>query len=187
MNLQSVVYISALFFLSEFGLLVVKHAWKKGIKASNDRMSMVFLWIAITGGITLGFLTASQNAWTKLNDLITLLGLCIFLAGSVIRWISILQLKHEFTVNVVIRENHKLKTNGMYKKIRHPSYAGLLMMCLGLSVAMNSYISVIMIVTPVFLATLYRIKVEENILLKEFAGDYEKYITETDRIIPGLF
>jgi protein-S-isoprenylcysteine O-methyltransferase Ste14 len=150
-------------------------------------MSMTFIWVAITTGITLGFGTADHRSWSGLNDVVAILGLCLFLAGAIIRWIAILQLKHEFTVNVVIREDHKLKTDGIYKGVRHPSYSGLLMMCLGLAVAMNSFVSVLLTFMPVLVAILYRIRVEENLLLKEFSADYEKYRERTRKIIPKIF
>jgi protein-S-isoprenylcysteine O-methyltransferase Ste14 len=187
MSLEIVKYFSLLFFLSEFILMIAKRSKRKGTKIKNDRMSLVLFWIAITLGLTLGFIKANNRAWNNLNYSIAIIGVCIFIAGIIIRWISIIQLNKEFTVDVAISENHNLNTHGMYKYIRHPSYLGLLLICFGLSVAMNSITSLIVITIPVLLVILYRIKIEEKIMVNEFGEIYKNYMINTYKIIPKLY
>jgi protein-S-isoprenylcysteine O-methyltransferase Ste14 len=187
MNIEIVKYFSILFFLSELGLMITKHSKKKGIKTKNEKKSLVLIWITIGLSLTIGFNTANYQEWNKLNNVIALLGLSTFIVGIIIRWISIIQLAKEFTVNVAILSNHKLKTDGMYKHIRHPSYSGLLLICFGISIALNSIISIFVIIIPISLALLYRIKIEENILINEFGEVYKNYIIKTHKIIPKIF
>ncbi len=187
MNIQLVMCFSILFFLSESALMITRHSKKKGVKIRNDRKSLALLWVTIPVSLTIGFFTAYHQKWNMLNYSIALLGLCIFLIGITVRWISIIQLNKAFTVDVVIAENHKLKTDGIYKNIRHPSYFGLLLICFGLSIAMNSIISIVVITIPVLLAITYRIKIEENTLMNEFGETYESYMTKTHKIIPKLY
>ncbi len=75
----------------------------------------------------------------------------------------------------------------MYKHLRHPSYLGLILICFGLAIAMNSVGSFAVIVIPVSLALNYRIKTEENILVKQFGKDYEDYKVNTYKIIPKIY
>ncbi len=107
--------------------------------------------------------------------------------GMMIRWISIFQLKKEFTVDVSVTKNHLLKMDGMYRRLRHPSYSGLLMTCFGLSLAMNSLISIAVITIPITLVLLYRIKVEEEILVNEFGDRYLEYMKITRKMVPGIY
>ena len=187
MGLEIIKYFSLLFFLSEFILMVAKRSKKKGTKIKKDRMSLVLFWIVITLGLTTGFFKANYNEWSNLNFSLAIIGICICISGAIVRWVSIIQLNKEFTVDVAISENHNLKTHGLYKYIRHPSYLGLLLICFGLSVAMNTVISVVVITIPVLLVILYRIKIEEKILVSEFGDSYKDYMKLTYRIIPKLY
>ncbi len=95
----------------------------------------------------------------------------LFIAGGlIIRWIAILQLGKSFTVDVAMTNAAKLKTDGIYERIRHPSYLGILSVVFGFSCTMNSIYSFLVLVVPVFIAVIYRISVEEKVLMAEF-GD----------------
>jgi protein-S-isoprenylcysteine O-methyltransferase Ste14 len=186
MNIQFIIYAAFLFFISEMLLLILKRSKSKTLKTGNDKRSLLFIWMAITFNMTLGFFAANLHQWNAFNRKIAFIGLGIYLFGIVIRWVSILQLKKEFTVDVSINKDHQLKTDGFYSYIRHPSYSGLLLICFGLSIAMNSWLS-IFAVLPVVLSVLYRISIEENILIKEFGPAYEGYMKKTRKIVPKVF
>jgi len=187
MTIVTITYFSLLFFLSELVLMVVKHSKKGGTKTKNDRKSLVLLWITIPLSLTIGFFMANRQEWNILNHTIAILGLTVFIIGIIIRWVSIIQLNKEFTVDVAIIKNHHLNTEGIYKYLRHPSYLGLILICSGLSIAMNSVISFAVITIPILLALSYRIKTEENILISQFGKTYKDYMTKTFRIIPKIY
>ncbi len=187
LTIQTVIYASFLFFLSEFVLLVVKRSGKGRTKTKGDRKSLVLLWITIVFGITAGFFLANWQDWSALNAVIALLGLLLFVAGMVVRWVSIIQLNKEFTVDVAILDHHHLKTEGMYKYLRHPSYLGLVLVCLGLAIAMNSMVSLVVVTIPVVLALNYRMKTEEDVLMRQFGAAYQEYRKKTDKIIPKIY
>jgi protein-S-isoprenylcysteine O-methyltransferase Ste14 len=96
-------------------------------------------------------------------------------------------LKRLFTVNVAIDKNHYLKTDGIYKKIRHPGYLGLILIVTGLSVSMNSLFSILVITIPICLAVSYRIYIEENMLAEEFGEKYYEYKSSSKRLIPWIY
>lgn len=187
MKLQTIIYFSLVFGLSEFILMLMKRSKKKSRKIQKDKISLLLFWFIISGSLTIGFLRANHDTWTDTNLYIALFGTFFFIVGSIIRWLAILQLKKEFTVDVAITEGHKLNMSGMYKYIRHPSYLGLLLICIGLSIAMNSIISFLIITVPILAAICYRIKVEETVLIAEFGAIYTKYMSHTHRIIPKLY
>ncbi|NOY58301.1 MAG: isoprenylcysteine carboxylmethyltransferase family protein [Calditrichaeota bacterium] len=167
--------------------MVTKRSKKNGTKTKNDKKSLVLFWITIPLSLTIGFFTANRQEWNTLNYSIAILGFSIFMIGIIIRWVSIIQLNKEFTVDVAITKNHNLKTDGMYKNLRHPSYLGLLLICFGLSISMNSITSFLVITIPILLAIIYRIKIEENLLIKEFGEIYKNYTMRTRKIIPKLY
>lgn len=166
--------------------MLVRRSKRSRSKRQNDKGSLALLWLTITLCLTFGFIFANYKTWTLINYVVAMLGVFMILLGAVIRWLSIIQLNSAFTVNVAIVNNHKLKTDGVYKYVRHPSYLGLLLIILGFAIGMNSHISFLIIIVPITLAIIYRIRVEENILIQEFRNEYPEYKLKTKMLIPGL-
>lgn len=187
MGINIVIYFSLLFFLSELILKIKKRSRKNETKVKNDQKSLIFFWVAIPLALTVGFFTADYHPWTVFNDAVAILGIGIFFLGIILRWISIVQLDKGFTVDVAITKDHHLKTDGMYRHVRHPSYLGLFLICFGLSVSMNSILSMAVITVSIFAALLYRIRIEEMTLVEEFGDRYTDYMKKTFRLIPGLY
>jgi len=185
--IKYLIYLSYLFFFSELGLMLVKRSGVKSSKVQKDKGSLVMLWITITISFMLGFIFANYHHWGYSKYLAYGIGLFIILIGFIIRWASILQLKKAFTVDVAIGTEHKLKTDGMFKIIRHPSYLGLLLIMVGFSICMNSLISSIIVIVLMFLVILYRIVVEERVLTEEFGDTYKTYKSQTKRLIPWIY
>jgi protein-S-isoprenylcysteine O-methyltransferase Ste14 len=90
-------------------------------------------------------------------------------------------------VDVAINSAHELKTNGLYKIIRHPSYLGLLLIMTGEAISMASLISFAVVFLPVCIAVIYRIHVEEQLLKEAFGEKYSIYKLNTKIIIPFIY
>jgi protein-S-isoprenylcysteine O-methyltransferase Ste14 len=181
------MYLSFAFALSEFMLMLFRHSETTAAKTRNDQGSMIFIWAMITLGFTGGFFLAKYNSWNIVNYIITGIGSILILTGIIIRWLAIIQLGKSFTVDVAITDAARLKKDGLYRKIRHPSYLGLLFIIIGFSVTMNSFYSFLILFLPVTFAIIYRIRVEEKVLTYEFGDDYSEYASKTKKLIPGIF
>lgn len=167
--------------------MLLKRSKKKTKVTRKDRGSLILLWVMICVCLTLGFNIAFRMQRPIKAEVIAYFGYFLILAGIILRWTSIYQLKKAFTVDVAVTEGQALKTDGLYKKIRHPSYLGLLIILTGLSIGMVNIWSVIVIVIPMFLTISYRIKVEEKLLTEEFGDSYESYKSNSWRLIPGIY
>jgi len=167
--------------------MLVKRSGTTSSKIQKDKGSLILLWITITICFTLGFIFAYWRVWGLNEYLIYGCGLFIILLGFVVRWASILQLKKAFTVDVAVGAEQKLKTDGMYKIIRHPSYLGLWLIMIGFSISMNSLISIALVIIPMFLAINYRVIVEEKVLAEGFGDAYKNYQSTTKRLIPYVY
>jgi len=187
MNLSVTLIASCIFFLSESYLIMKKRSRRKQTKTQKDQRSLLLFWITIPFTLSLGFVLAYHGSWSPSQQGIATLGLLIFAAGMGIRWLAILQLKKEFTVDVAIGSGHQLKTDGIYTRLRHPSYLGLWLCCTGLSIAMNSAYSFLVIAIPLLLAIHYRIRVEEAVLSDEFGEKFADYKSRSARMFPGIY
>jgi protein-S-isoprenylcysteine O-methyltransferase Ste14 len=88
--------------------------------------------------------------------------------------------------SIKVEKKTKVVEKGFFKYIRHPLYAGCLLMCLGgIIVSMNIYL-VILFVFVNLPFVYFRAKLEENILSKSLKG-YKDYMKKTKMFIPFIF
>lgn len=184
----SYYHIAEIFGLSEVLLLLAKRSKKGTAKSQADSKSLILLWVTIAAGMVAGGTIATNGVWPLPNTRLILdLGIALAIMGFAIRWTAILQLGKMFTVDVAIVSSHTLKTTGLYKVVRHPSYLGLMLIICSIALCQCDVLSLIVTIIPTFLALNYRIKVEEKTLLAEFGEQYEQYKKNTARIIPGVY
>jgi protein-S-isoprenylcysteine O-methyltransferase Ste14 len=157
-------------------------------KEGQDKGSLKYIWIIIALAITSGVLIANYVDFPiSNNQLIPYIGLAMVVVGMILRFISIWTLGRLFTVDVTIRDDHKIKKDGAYKILRHPSYASSLLSFIGFGVSLNNWLSVISVTILVIFALSYRIKVEEKTLVEHFGSDYSDYMKKTYRLIPWIY
>lgn len=175
------------FPLSEILLAVFKRA-HKGSALSADRGSMRLLWIVVGCTVVAANLVQIVGPG-RLHVSTTFshsIALSLVLAGLLIRWISILTLGRLFTVDVAIHADHAVVDTGLYRYVRHPSYAGLLLAFLGLGVFFRNWLSVLVLVVPITLAILNRIRTEEAALRTALGDAYASYCERTRRLVPWI-
>ncbi|MDA8414091.1 MAG: isoprenylcysteine carboxylmethyltransferase family protein [Desulfobacteraceae bacterium] len=172
---------------TEIALLISKRA-KGEQDIVTDARSLQVIWrtIGIGIGLTLLFRALLPHPVFTRTLFEYVAGLLV-LGGMALRWISIFYLGREFTVQVAIIEGHRLTTNGPYRLIRHPSYAGLLLIFLGLAIHSNHPVGIIALTLPVFWAISNRIRIEERAMESYFGVEYAEYRKRTNKLIPHVY
>jgi protein-S-isoprenylcysteine O-methyltransferase Ste14 len=161
---------------------------KKKISKSGDKGSIWVLVISISVGYWLSFIIASTKTGRIYNwNTFFAIGALMALTGLIIRITSILTLKQHFTYTVTKVENHELIETGLYRYIRHPGYLGQLIIFLGIATSLSNWLSVLLMIIPVFLGYLNRINVEEKFMIEQMGQKYADYQKRTKRLIPHLF
>lgn len=104
---------------------------------------------------------------------------------AIIRRSALKSLGEFYSSKLRIMPNHRVVRVGLYRYIRHPAYLGTILMSLGGPLVLESlYSSLIMsLIIPFYL---YRIRIEENMLLKKLGNEYLEYMRTTWRLIPCL-
>ncbi len=182
-------WIPGLFFaLSETVIGRVRRATKANYTL-KDQNSLRLLGIVIWSSIALAVLAAYflPAARVSYYPRYYLAGLCLFVPGIALRWYSIWILGHFFTVNVAIASDHRLIETGPYRYLRHPSYTGALLVFVGLGLSMGNFVSVALMVIPVFLVFRRRMAVEEQALVGAFGDTYRAYMQRTKRLVPFVY
>lgn len=189
MNISMIILItSAFWLLSEIILSFAKRSEAKN-SSRLDKSSLTFLWVVILLSVFIGvFLGVKGIGLIRLrHNLLSILGIVLILIGLLIRWIAIITLGRYFTTNVSILPGHQIVKKGIYKYIRHPSYAGGLVSFLGLGLAFSNWLSIIVIIVPILIVYIYRMRVEERALIQTFGNEYLDYSKTTKRLIPKIY
>lgn len=185
MILFIVVYVS--WFTSEVFLSVFRRS-SEVVKHKADKGTLALIWTIVILANFLSYMVSRWVPWEiSENENIRHVGLICIVAGVILRFLIVNSLGKFFTVNVVITEDHKLKTNGFYRHLRHPSYAASLLSFAGYGISLNNWISLILVTTCVATAFLIRIRTEEETLIKHFGNEYLEYQKRTKRLIPFVY
>jgi protein-S-isoprenylcysteine O-methyltransferase Ste14 len=115
------------------------------------------------------------------------LGLVLFVAGW---WIMTLALRENAFAAPVVKHQeerqHTVIDTGVYGVVRHPMYAGAVLLLVGMPLWLESYAAAILASVPIGTLVL-RILVEEQFLRRELAG-YDAYTRRVRyRLIPFLW
>ncbi len=156
---------------------------------SKDGGSEMVLRLVVLASLFGGLIAAHRFQAFRLpaRNGFYLIGVLVFVAGLALRIYSIVHLGRFFTLKVTIATDHRLIESGPYRFIRHPSYTGLLMMFLGIGLGIGDWLSVLVILIPVFAALRWRMKIEEAALLEALGDAYRIYMNRTKRLIPMIY
>lgn len=152
---------------------------------SNRWVILAFLIIGLLGAYLPAW-ADREKLWTLDGDAIRWLGVALVAAGGALRLWPVAVLGGRFSGLVAIQPGHELVTTGLYSRIRHPSYLGLLITALGWGLAFNTAVGVLLAllnIPPLFA----RMNAEERLLSSEFGAAYDAYRAHTARLIPGVY
>ena len=155
---------------------------------STDQNSLIFLWGSVIVGVSAGaWIALYHKTAFQQADWIQGLALVLMAVGVIGRAWVISTLGKFFTVNVRIHQQHELKTDGFYRRVRHPSYSFLLLTFVGFCIELNHWLAALAVMLPVILAFHRRIVLEETVLLTHFGKDYKNYQSRTTKLIPWIW
>ena len=151
------------------------------IGRAEDRSSRwIFIPIIIIG-IAFGWLPPHLdrlNLCTIDGNTIRYVGLFITAIGGFVCITTVFELGHRFSMFVALQPVHRLKTDGFYALIRHPSYLGMLTAMAGWALVFRSMIGLLFVAAmcvPIFAL----IRAEEDFLVREFGKQYRVYQQHT--------
>ena len=161
---------------------------KETDKKNKDQNSLSLIWITIVVVITIAVIIAPRvPAYMYTTAAFQYAGIALILLGVILRIAAVVALGKWFTVDVTIRKDHRLKEDGMYRYVRHPSYAASLLSFVGFGIVLNNWVSLLLIVVAVLFVFINRMNIEEKVLTEQFGGEYLSYKGRTKRIVPFVY
>jgi protein-S-isoprenylcysteine O-methyltransferase Ste14 len=110
-------------------------------------------------------------------------GLVAYAAGFLLVHWSEAHLGRLFSVQIEIQEDHRLVTDGPFRVVRHPRYAGILLFLSGIALVFRSWLALALVV-PVLAVLLWRISDEDALLRETFGREWDAYAGRTRRLVP---
>lgn len=170
-------------------LLATRTRRGSGNVRDQDRGSLLVLWLAIFVSLTIGTWIGESHAPTMFSGAhwIRKAALALIVTGLAIRWTAIATLGRSFSANVAIHATQTVHKTGLFRFVRHPSYAGLMLIFVAIGLRTRNWMGFAIILIPTTIALLYRIHVEEDALTQAFGQEYLDYMRNTSRLIPGIY
>jgi protein-S-isoprenylcysteine O-methyltransferase Ste14 len=114
-----------------------------------------------------------------------IIGAAIYTLGLLTALTARLQLGRNWSdiEKASLMENHALVAHGLYRWVRHPIYAGDVLLLLGLELALNSWAAAGVVALALYVRR--QAMSEERELLQTLPG-YDQYYRRTARFLPFL-
>ena len=151
----------------------------------NDR-SRGYFYVAIQFLLIALMFTAPRQAepYGAISDLIGIVGVAVIALGAVILVTSFVRLGRSLTANPVPKDDGVLVTSGLYGRVRHPIYFGLLVLALGVVLDAGWWPQIIIALMLYFLLNI-KAQFEEDLLRKKYP-EYKAYALKTPRFFPRI-
>jgi protein-S-isoprenylcysteine O-methyltransferase Ste14 len=165
----------------------------RGVKVAKNRKGpletflLTLAWAAFFLALVWIVVPVFRFADYPLHPLPFTAGLACLTVGLWLFHRSHADLGTNWSITLQVREGHRLVTEGIYRRIRHPMYTALFVYSLGQALVVPNWI-----VGPGYLVTFgllfgLRLRPEERMMREEFGAEYEAYVARTKRLFPGLW
>lgn len=126
-----------------------------------------------------------RRGWSRMPAGCVLLGDLLNAAGYLFVW-RVMRENSFASATIEVEREQRVISTGPYAVVRHPMYAGALLMLLGTPVALGSWWG-LLAWPPMTGAIVWRLLDEEKMLRKQLAG-YAEYAAKVRwRLVPGIF
>lgn len=114
-------------------------------------------------------------------------GMAILVAGLVLRGWSFKTLGEYFTFTVMVSTDQPVVASGPYRLLRHPSYTGILLACIGAGLTSANWAGLAAMALLPLSVILWRIHIEENALMTTLGDRYRAYASQHQRLVPLIW
>src|SRR5438034_9257818 len=92
-----------------------------------------------------------------------------------------------WSITLEVREQHRLITHGVYRRVRHPMYSALVLYAVGQALVIPNWVAGPSNLIAFAVVFALRVRAEERMMVDEFGADYAAYSARTKRLVPGVW
>ncbi|MFF3001723.1 methyltransferase family protein [Kitasatospora sp. NPDC057940] len=114
-------------------------------------------------------------------------GIALIAAGLALRAWGMRTLGRYYTRTLRTVDTQRVVRSGPYRQIRHPGYAGSLLVWTGYALGLGSWPAALLVPALLLGAYGWRIAAEERLLLAAFGPEYAEYRRTSKRLVPFVY
>lgn len=114
-------------------------------------------------------------------------GVMCFVIGLWFFYRSHTDLGTNWSITLEVREQHRLITRGVYRRIRHPMYSALVLYSIGQALVIPNWVAGPANLSAFAVLLALRMRAEERMMADEFGAEYAEYSARTKRLVPGVW
>lgn len=156
-------------------------------KDYRGRVNTRLLQGAVTMGLLVGAIDHYRLGATQLPAWTVWVGAGLILAGGAIRVAAIRTLDRHFRYELRVEDGQRLVESGLYARVRHPSYLGILLVAAGYALAFASALGALVGAGLCVATLVVRIRDEERVLRDAFGPAFDAYAARTWRLVPYVY
>src|SRR5690348_14023855 len=99
---------------------------------------------------------------------------------------SHVDLGRNWSISLELREQHALVKTGIYRRIRHPMYSSFFLLGVTQALLLPNWLVDVSGLVGAGLLFAFRVGREEELMLKQFGGEYRAYMANSKRLIPWI-
>ena len=92
-----------------------------------------------------------------------------------------------WSITLEVRENHRLISHGVYRRVRHPMYSALLLYSAGQALAVPNWVAGPSYLVSFGILFAFRVHAEEQMMVAAFGDEYLSYMARTKRLLPRVW
>jgi protein-S-isoprenylcysteine O-methyltransferase Ste14 len=159
-----------------------------GARSASERVGLVVATLGL--GVIPGFYVATgfprwaeyaAPAWS------VVLGALVYGTGLWLFRRSHKDLGKNWSITLEIRDQHRLVSNGVYQRVRHPMYSAFWLMAAGQVLLLPNWFAGVAGLVGFGVLFFLRVGKEEDMMRETFGDEYRAYMQRTKRIIPGIY
>ena len=162
----------------------------KVIKSHKTPLESIILILAWTG-FFIPLIWISSPAFSfaeyplRIGPLIS--GIVCFVIGLWLFYRSHADLGANWSITLEVRDRHRLITEGIYRRVRHPMYAALLLYGVAHALVIPNWVAGPSNLVAFAVLFALRVRAEERMMLEQFGDEYTAYVARTNRLVPGVW
>jgi protein-S-isoprenylcysteine O-methyltransferase Ste14 len=114
-------------------------------------------------------------------------GAVCFVIGLWLFYRSHADLGTNWSITLEVREQHRLITQGVYRRIRHPMSSAMMLYAVAHALVIPNWVAGPSNLVAFAVLFALRVRPEERMMLEQFGDEYTAYMTRTQRLVLGVW
>jgi protein-S-isoprenylcysteine O-methyltransferase Ste14 len=114
-------------------------------------------------------------------------GVIVYIFSLWLFYRSHADLGRQWSITLEVREEHRLITQGVYRRIRHPMYTAIHLWGVGQALVIPNWLVGPSYFVMFLILYVFRVRAEERMMIERFGDEYAQYMQRTTRLVPGVF